>query len=71
MKIEDLRAKTDAELEFELKGIKKELFETRFRSRVINDTKSGHVRKMRRDIARIHTILHERTLGVRGAAAKQ
>lgn len=70
MKVEDLRAKTDAELEFELNGLKKELFETRFRGAVANDAKTGRIRAMRRDVARIQTILHERQLGVRGAASK-
>ena len=70
MKIEDLRAKTDAELEFELKGMKKELFETRFKGAVSNDASGGHIREMRRNIARINTILHERTLSIRGAASK-
>lgn len=70
MKVEDLRAKTDAELEFELGNVKKELFETRFKGAVSGDAKTGRVREMRRTVARIETILHERTLGVRGAASK-
>lgn len=70
MKVEDLRAKTDAELEFELANVKKELFETRFKGAVSNDAKTGRIRAMRREVARINTILHERALGVRGATSK-
>lgn len=70
MKIEDIRAKTDAELEFELANLKKELFETRFRKNVGTDSDTSAIGQMRRDVARINTILHERALGVRGAASK-
>lgn len=70
MKVEDIRAKTDAELEFDLNNLKKDLFEARFRSGTGTDGNTGRIRVMRRDIARINTILHERSLGVRGAASK-
>lgn len=70
MKIEDIRAKTDAELEFELVGLKKQLFETRFRASTGTDANTSKIGEMRRNVARITTILHERTIGVRGAASK-
>lgn len=70
MKIEDIRAKTDAELEFDIAGLKKDLFETRFRKNVGTDANTSAIGKMRRDVARIRTILHERAIGVRGSAAK-
>ena len=70
MKIEDIRAKTDSELEFELNNLKKDLFDTRFRASMGTDANTGRIRVMRRTIARIETILHERSLGVRGAASK-
>ena len=70
MKIEDIRAKTDAELEFELVGLKKTLFETRFRASTGTDAKTSKIGEMRKNVARITTILHERTIGVRGAASK-
>lgn len=70
MKIEDIRAKTDSELDYELNNIKKDLFETRFRASMGTDAKTGRIRVMRRSIARIQTVLHERATGVRGAAAK-
>ncbi|MEM8712875.1 MAG: 50S ribosomal protein L29 [Planctomycetota bacterium] len=70
MKVEDIRAKTDAELEFELKNLKKDLFEARFRASMGTDAKTGRIREMRRTVARITTVLHERAIGVRGAASK-
>ena len=70
MKIEDIRAKTDSELDYELNNIKKDLFETRFRASMGTDANTGRIRVMRRSIARIQTVLHERAHGVRGAAAK-
>ncbi|MEM1452793.1 MAG: 50S ribosomal protein L29 [Planctomycetota bacterium] len=70
MKIEDIRAKTDSELDFELTNLKKDLFETRFRASMGTDANTGRIREMRRDVARIQTVLHERTIGVRGAAPK-
>ncbi len=70
MKVEDIRAKTDAELEYDLENIKKDLFGARFRASSGIDSNTGRIREMRRNIARITTILHERSLGVRGAATK-
>jgi large subunit ribosomal protein L29 len=70
MKVEDIRAKTDSELEFDLKNLKKDLFETRFRASMGTDANTGRIREMRRDVARIQTVLHERAIGVRGAASK-
>ena len=34
------------------------------------DANTGRIREMRRDVARIQTVLHERAIGVRGAASK-
>lgn len=70
MKVEDIRAKTDSELEFDLNNLKKDLFEARFRASMGTDANTGRIREMRRSIARINTVLHERAIGVRGATAK-
>jgi large subunit ribosomal protein L29 len=66
MKIEEVRAKNDHELEFELAQTKKELFDLRFKSttQVLNNP--ARIRLLRRTIARINTIVHERSTGVRG-----
>ncbi|MHC4260984.1 MAG: 50S ribosomal protein L29 [Planctomycetota bacterium] len=70
MKVEDARTKTDAELRFALKDLKKELFELRFRSATETTNDPARVRTVRRTVARINTILHERAHGIRGAEAR-
>ena len=46
MKIEDIRAKTDAELEFDLNGLKKDLFDARFRAGTGTDGNTSRIREM-------------------------
>ena len=71
MKTNEMRAKTDAELDYELEGRKKELFELRFRSATETTTSPSRIGNLRREIARITTILHERKNGIRGQEPKQ
>ena len=66
MKIEEVRSKTDSELRLELGNLKKELFDLRFRSTTETSTDPSRVRVVRRSIARVNTVLHERQIGVRG-----
>ncbi len=66
MNIEEARSKTDAELEFDLKNVKKELFDLRFQAATETSANPAQVRVMRRSVARITTVLHERQTGVRG-----
>jgi large subunit ribosomal protein L29 len=70
MKIEEVRSKTDSELEFELDGMKKELFELRFKASAETSANPLRIRTLRRGVARIRTVLHERSTGVRGQEAK-
>ena len=60
MKVEEVRSKTDSELDFELTNMKKELFDLRFRSATETATNPARIRVVRRAIARINTIKHER-----------
>lgn len=62
MTAEELRKKTDQELETELKNLTKELFKLRFRkvTDVIDDP--NQIGAMKKDIARIHTLLRERQI---------
>ncbi len=71
MKIEEVRSKTDAELRFELAGMKKELFGLRFKLSTETIQNPSRIRVLRRSIARVNTILHERESGVRGQEAKE
>lgn len=66
MKTEEVRSKTDAELDFDLKNMKKELFDMRFKAATETSANPARIRMLRRTIARVNTILHERKTGVRG-----
>lgn len=70
MNIEEVRSKTDSELRFDLGNLKKELFELQFRTSTENTNDPSRVRVVRRAVARITTILHERTTGVRGQESR-
>ena len=60
MKIEDLRVKTKDQLESELVTLKKEAFNLRFRKAGGQLENTARVRQVRRDIARIQTLLNEK-----------
>jgi large subunit ribosomal protein L29 len=64
--IEEVRSKTDSELEFDVEAMKKELFEKRFRGATETSADPARIRVVRRSIARIQTVLHERQKGIRG-----
>jgi len=60
MKVADIRAKSDDELKEELLGLRKTAFNLRFQSASGQLENTAQVKTVRRDIARIKTILHER-----------
>ncbi len=66
MKIEDVRSKTDSELSYEVENMKKEMFNLRFRSSSETANDPARIGVLRRAIARINTVVHERNTGVRG-----
>jgi large subunit ribosomal protein L29 len=66
MKADDLRTKTADELSDQLLALKKEQFNLRFQKASGQLENTARVRQVRRDIARIKTILGER---VRSSAA--
>ncbi|GAA4831301.1 50S ribosomal protein L29 [Luteimicrobium sp. NPDC057192] len=57
----------DEKLVAELKKAKEELFNLRFQSATGQLDSTGRLKAVRRDIARIYTILRERELGIRTA----
>ncbi|MEW6743020.1 MAG: 50S ribosomal protein L29 [Planctomycetota bacterium] len=67
MKIRELRQKEDKELLYDLKTLRKELFDLRFQAASKAVQSPAKIRTTRRTIARIFTILKERDQGVRGA----
>jgi large subunit ribosomal protein L29 len=60
MKIADARAKTDDELTGDLDVLGKEIFNLRFQRANGQLENTARVRQVRRDIARIKTLLGER-----------
>jgi large subunit ribosomal protein L29 len=60
-RLEDIRAMTPEQLEDELMSLKKEQFNLRFQQASGQLEKTHRVREVRRDIARVKTILAART----------
>ncbi|MBO6507923.1 MAG: 50S ribosomal protein L29 [Roseibium sp.] len=60
MKASDVRAKSLDELRTELEGLKKEQFNLRFQKATGQLENTARVRQIRRDIARIQTIMREK-----------
>lgn len=67
MKTLELRGLTDEQLELQLKETVKNLFHLRFQSATDRLETPSEIEKAKREVARIRTIQHERTLGLRGA----
>ncbi len=64
MKADELREMTDQELEQKHREFKEELFNLRFQNATAELDNPVRIREVRRIIARIKTILHERKLGI-------
>ena len=56
----ELREKEDAELHFDLKTLQKELFDLRFKSSAEALSNPSRISAIRRDVARIRTLLRQR-----------
>ena len=67
----DFRAKTDDQLQEQLLQLKKEQFNLRFQAATSQLESPSRVREVRRDIARIYTIVRERELGIRTAPSTE
>jgi len=64
VKASDLRNQDDEKLRAELKGFDVELFNLRFQQVTGRLTNTARFKQVRKDIARIKTILHERELEI-------
>ncbi len=60
MKAEELRDKTPDQLREELESLKKEAFNLRFQAATGQLENTAHKRSVRRDAARVKTILNEK-----------
>ncbi|MGE0230471.1 MAG: 50S ribosomal protein L29 [Flavobacteriaceae bacterium] len=61
MKSEDVRAMTEDQLSDELGKLKKEQFNLRFQQATGQLENTARVRQVRRDIARVRTVLNEKS----------
>lgn len=60
----DLRSQTRDELNKQLRQLKEEHFNLRFQAATGQLESHGRLRAVRKDIARIYTVLQERNLGI-------
>ena len=58
--VEDLKAKSDAELAQELVDAKKELFNLRFQNATNQLDNTARIKEVRRNIARIQTVITQK-----------
>ena len=70
MQTDELRTKDDAELQFELRNSRKELFDLRMKASMGTEQSPAQIGELKRTISRILTILRERQLGVRGQSPR-
>ena len=66
--IDDLKTKTDDQLNDEMVQLKREQFNLRFQAATNQIEKPSRVREVRRTIARIKTLQNERARAVRAQA---
>jgi large subunit ribosomal protein L29 len=62
MKPKELREFSDEELRVQLKTLKEQLFRLRFQLATAQLDNPMRIRQVKKDIARVHTILREREL---------
>ena len=65
----ELRGLEDERLVDELRKAKEELFNLRFQSATGQLESHGRIRAVKRDIARLYTVIRERELGIRATPA--
>ena len=70
MRTRDIRRRETQDLVQEVARLREEMFQHRFHGQSEDKGDRGLIRKHRRDIARITTILRERELGLERSAAK-
>jgi large subunit ribosomal protein L29 len=61
MKANDLRGKTDADLRKELESLLRAQFSLRMQHATQQLTNTSQMKKVRRDIARVRTVIKEKT----------
>ena len=69
--VEDLKAKSAAELNDELVAAKKELFNLRFQNATNQLDNTSRIKEVRKNIARIQTVITEKANAARTADGRQ
>ena len=62
MKSKEIRELTDAEAQAKLRDLRQEMFNLRLQQQTARLERASRIREVRRDIARIETIVRERQL---------
>jgi large subunit ribosomal protein L29 len=65
VKVDEIRALKSGELEKQLEDAHKELFDLRFRLSTRQLVNHNEIRRIKKDIARIKTVIRERELEIR------
>jgi large subunit ribosomal protein L29 len=69
--LKELREKEDSELLFDIKTLQQELFDLRFKSSSEALANPSRIGAIRREVARMRTLLRERELGIRGSRPRK
>ena len=64
MDVEKLRNLTDAELEHQQRELNDQLFRLKFQLKMGQTESLNKIRGLRKDVARIHTVIREKELGI-------
>jgi large subunit ribosomal protein L29 len=62
MKAKEIRELTEAEAQAKLRDLRQEMFNLRLQQQTARLERASHIREVRRDVARIETVLRERQL---------
>lgn len=71
MRPRDVRRRADGDLQQEVVRLREQIFQKRFHGHSEDKGDRGVIRKSRRDVARILTILNERARAVKAAPARE
>jgi len=69
MDVEKIRNLTDAELEHQQSELNDQLFRLKFQLKMGQTESLTKIRGLRKDVARIHTVIREKQLGIAGPSA--
>jgi len=68
--LKELRDKQDSELRFDIQALERELFDLRFKASAEGLANPSRIRAIRREVARMHTLVRERELSIRGSSPR-